>query len=234
MGNSKYSGVLTVILVISIIAIIGLLVYLGIDWYIAYTSEVNANDSVDKFDDYINNLPKNTVLQPPLNSSNTNDPALNIEIENITPSTNTNTGSSGSSGNNGLKMEGYSIIGKIEIPKTKVNYTILDAYTPRALQLAICKLYGPGLNEVGNTVLIGHNYRDGRFFSNNSRLSNGDKIYITDITGKRVTYEIYKIYTTTTSEFSYATRDTNGKREISLSTCSNDTKSRLVIWAVEK
>lgn len=34
-------------------------------------------------------------------------------------------------------------------------------------------------------------------------------------------------------DFSYATRDTQGKREISLSTCTTDPSKRLVIWARE-
>ena len=63
---------------------------------------------------------------------------------------------------------------------------------------------------------------------------NGDKIYITDLSGKKVTYEITNVYTTSTSDYTYANRDTGGKRGISLSTCTNDTQSRLIIWADEK
>ena len=47
-------------------------------------------------------------------------------------------------------------------------------------------------------------------------------------------YEIYNIYETDPSEAEYMRRDTNGKREISLSTCNDDSSKRLVIWAVEK
>lgn len=85
----------------------------------------------------------------------------------------------------------------------------------------------------GNTVLVAHNYRNGTFFSNNKKLAVGDKIYITDSTGEKVEYTIYNTYITSDSDFSYATRDTAGKREISLSTCTNDSSKRLVIWAKE-
>lgn len=61
----------------------------------------------------------------------------------------------------------------------------------------------------------------------------GDKIYITDSAGRKVEYTIYKTYTTNEMDFSYATRDTSGKREISLSTCTTDASKRLVIWARE-
>lgn len=73
----------------------------------------------------------------------------------------------------------------------------------------------------------------GTFFSNNKKLVVGDKIYITDQTGQKIEYSVYKTYTTGDTDFSYATRDTNGKREISLSTCTTDASKRLVIWARE-
>ncbi len=171
MGNSKYGSVLTIILIISILAIIGLLVYVGVDWYIAYTKETNAENVVDQFHDLVNNVPTN---QEPVNiepSGNVAGP--NTTIENTTNNTSSggSSGNTGSSSNSKLKLGGYDVIGTIEIPKTKIEYPIVDAYTPKALELAICRQYGPGLNQVGNTVLIGHNFRNGTFFSNNSKLS---------------------------------------------------------------
>ena len=92
-----------------------------------------------------------------------------------------------------------------------------------------------GLNKVGNTVIIGHNYRNGAFFGSNKWLDEGDKVYITDDSGDRVEYTIYKKYLTEEKDYSYATRDTNGKREITLSTCtdaSND--QRIIVLAAEQ
>lgn len=90
-----------------------------------------------------------------------------------------------------------------------------------------------GLNKIGNTVIIGHNYRNGAFFGSNKRLNEGDKVYITDNTGLRVEYTIYKKYLTPQEDYSYAQRDTNGKREVTLVTCHTDNRYRLVIWARE-
>lgn len=131
------------------------------------------------------------------------------------------------------KYKGYNVIGTIKIPKTKVNYPIVDSTSPNAMDVAIVMLYGVGLNKEGNTVIVGHNYRNGGFFGNNKKLENGDKIYITDGTGTSIEYTIYNKYITQDSDFSYATRETKGKREISLSTCTNDSTKRLVIWAKE-
>ena len=102
--------------------------------------------------------------------------------------------------------------------------------------------YGPGLNKVGNTVIMGHNYRNGTFFSDLYKLANNDEIYITDESGTRIKYLVYNIYETGAEDFDYATgaedfdyasRDTAGKREISLSTCTDDVNGRIIIWAKE-
>ena len=91
------------------------------------------------------------------------------------------------------------------------------------------------LNTVGNVVLVGHNYRNGQFFSNNKKLTNGDKIYITDLNGDKVTYIVYKVYQTSVNDTSSYNRDTDGKKEITLSTCtdaSND--QRIIVLAAEQ
>lgn len=132
-----------------------------------------------------------------------------------------------------IYYRGYEVIGIIEIPATRVRAPIVDRVTVDSIALSVGVLYGPGLNQVGNTVLAAHNYRDGTFFSNNKNLSVGDKIYITDITGQEIEYAITKSYITGETDFEYAIRNTEGKREISLSTCTTDPTKRLVIWARE-
>lgn len=61
-----------------------------------------------------------------------------------------------------------------------------------------------------------------------------DKVYITDTSGTRIKYNIYNIYETSAEDGDFIMRDTNGRREISLSTCTNNSKARLIIWAVEE
>ena len=129
--------------------------------------------------------------------------------------------------------KGFTVLGQIEIPATKISYPILNKTTVDSMKVSVGVLYGVGLNKVGNTVIAGHNYRNSTFFSNNKNLKIGDVIYITDMEGLRVKYTIYNIYTTSSSDFDYANRDTGGKREISLTTCTNDVNARLVIWAKE-
>lgn len=225
MFNSKYSKTLTVILIIVIIAIVGLLIFFGIDVYRKYYIETAAGDAVEEFKEQVNKVASdsNTVLD---------DVTPNVDLNSLYQGTT----SSDDSGSGGTYM-GYDVIGTIEIPATDIEYPIIADYDAsiNSLNVAIVKLYPDTieLNEVGNTVFAGHNYRNGTFFSNNKRLEDGDRIYITDLSGETVTYEIYNKYETSTSDSEYMNRDTEGRREISLTTCTDDTSKRLIIWAKE-
>ena len=53
----------------------------------------------------------------------------------------------------------------------------------------------------------------------------GDNYYVD------VEYKVYNNYTADESDFSYATRATNGATEISLTTCTTNSKTRTVVWA---
>lgn len=230
MFNSKYSKLLTVVLIVIIIAVIALLAFLGYDVYRKYSIESESGEAVSRFENEISQTDTNKIVENII--ENAIDP--NIDLNSIMDNT---TGSGTSSGGNKVTYKGYEVIGTIEIPKTNIKYPIIkqDDVGLESLKVAICNLYG-NLNELGgNAVLVGHNYRNGTFFSNNKKLSNGDKIYITDNSGKKVTYVIYKKYETGTGDFDYATRKVDANtREISLSTCTDDSKKRLIIWAKEE
>lgn len=234
MFNNKYGKLLTVILVVAIIAIIGLLVFIGIDWYKAYTTGAEQEDMMEQFNGYINNIQnQENTTNTELNTINNEETAIipNIDENNINQ--NNQTSNEGSTNSQKPTYKGFNMIGSIRIPKTGLQSVILEESSPKAMEVSICRMYGPAINEVGNVVLIGHNFKNGTLFSDNKKLAVGDKIYLTDLNGKEVEYTIYKKYTTTVEDFDYAVRVTDGKREISLSTCTDDTKSRLIIWAKE-
>ena len=233
MFGNKYSKTLTVVLIIVIIAIVGLLIFFGIDVYRKFYIEQASGEAMGDFQNQISNI----VSRPQGNEVNTNTYGPSVDLNTLYQNTTTGDGNNNDDGNAHVEYMGYEMIGMIEIPATDVEYPIIsdsDA-SVNSLNVAIVKLYPAtiGLNEVGNTVLVGHNYRNGTFFSNNKRLQLGDEIYITDTTGRRIKYEITRKYETSTGDSTYMNRDTNGKREISLSTCTDDTTRRLIIWAVE-
>lgn len=233
MFNSKYSKTLTIVLIIVIIAIIGLLIFLGIDVYRKYYIQEASGDAAEDFRNQFGNSLANDTADD-LNSEIINTVGPSIDLNTLYQ--NSTTSGSDDDDEPG-KYFGYDVIGTIEIPATDVDYPIIPDYqgSINSLNVAIVMLYPSniGLNEVGNTVLAGHNYRDGTFFSNNKRLQIGDKIYITDASGERVEYEITRKYETSAGDSSFFNRDTNGKRGIALSTCTDDTTRRLIILADE-
>lgn len=133
-----------------------------------------------------------------------------------------------------FEYNGFNAIGTIEIPKTNINYPILECpLTIKKLDTSIVAMYpeNKAVNTPGNIVLMGHNYKDGRFFSNNKLLSNGDKIYITGLDNKKVEYEVYKIVEMESNDTSVYNRDTEVP-EITLSTTTDDANQmRLIVLA---
>lgn len=215
MFESKYSKVLTVILVIVIIAIVGLLGFLAYDYYQNYMITKDTADFVDEFEGEGTDgeAQENTVAD----TDGTNP------LEQIKDS-NTATKSK-------RTYKGFGVLGTMQIPATNFKYPVLEKVTKKSIETAVAYLYGSGLNQSGNTVIIGHNYRNGLFFSNNKKLKVGDKIYITDNDGKKLTYTIYNKFETTPEDTSFYQRDTGGKPEVTLSTCTDDSKARLIIFA---
>jgi len=130
----------------------------------------------------------------------------------------------------------YYTIGVINIPKINVNYPILSTESENIdtiLKISPCKFWGANPNEVGNLCIVGHNYRNSMFFSKVPKLELGDTIEIQDLSGRTLTYEIYDKYTVDPSDTRCTTQLTDGKKEVTLITCTNDNKQRVIIKARE-
>lgn len=222
--SKKYSNFLTIILVLVIIAIIGIIAFLGYKYYQTYVTKSSSEDFVGSFVEDSENNENNSTEK-----GNTNIADDDGMFDGIEESSN----EGGASGSNVKKYNGFVVAGTIEIPATNLRCPILakSEYSQKALETSVVELYGDGLNQVGNTTIAGHNYRNGTFFSNNKKLNVGDKIYITDLTGKRLSYTIYDKFEAEDNYSDYMIRDTQGAIEISLSTCTDDSKARLIILA---
>lgn len=125
----------------------------------------------------------------------------------------------------------YYTIGVINIPSINVNYPILSTYTDELLKIAPCKFHGPNPNEVGNLCIAGHNYKNSKFFSKVPNLQLGDTIEITDLSGRMLTYTVYDKFIVNPDDLACTSQLTNGKKEITLITCTNDNKQRHIIKA---
>ena len=219
MFESKYSKLLTVILVIVILGIVGLLGFLAYDYFQNAMITKDTSDFVDNFQGEVaDGSGDNTGSDN--GSESGEDPFNQIKDAQTTASSSKR-----------RTYQGFGVLGTMEIPATNFKYPVLEKVTKKSIETAVAFLYGAGLNQPGNTVIIGHNYRNGLFFSNNKKLNIGDKIYITDNDGKKLTYTIYNKFETTPEDTSFYQRDTGGKAEVTLSTCTDDSKARLIICA---
>ena len=131
-------------------------------------------------------------------------------------------------------QEGYDVIAKLEIPKIDLKTNVLSRYTEDAMLVSVTKFWGAEPNNVGNFCIIGHNYfkRENMFYKLKN-LKVGDEIYLTDTSNLRLTYEVYSITKVEPNDISCLSQNTNGKREITLITCTSDSKKRIIVKAIE-
>lgn len=134
----------------------------------------------------------------------------------------------------------YKRIATISIPKINVNLVVLQGVTGSKeetadlLKISPVKIHGYDPNEVGNFCIAGHNYRNTKFFSKVPSLTNGDAINITDLYGRTITYIVYDNYVVSPNDRTCTSQLTNGKKEITLITCTNDSSNRVIIKAREQ
>ena len=232
MYDSKYSNLLTIVLIIIIIAIIALLSFLGIDYVRKYKVSKEASKAVQSYEENHNITGNNNIQEEQSNKIENEVADFNVIDSEI--SSNTNTSSSSTKKANTKTYKGYTLLGTIKIQSINLEYPIVAEVSTSALENAVIALYpsnGTRLNKPGNTVIIGHNYRNGLFFSNVKKLENGDKIYITTDDAK-ITYTVYNKFVTTDTDTSFYERDTNGKAEVTLSTCTDASNSqRQIVFA---
>ena len=127
----------------------------------------------------------------------------------------------------------YKPIATIRIPKINIYYPVLSETTEELLKKAPTKFMYGEPNEVGNFCIAGHNYRNKKFFSKVPTLENGDIIEITDTKGRTVKYTVYNKYTVTDDDMSPVSQLTNGRKDITLITCTDDSKERVIVKATE-
>lgn len=131
----------------------------------------------------------------------------------------------------------YKNIASINIPKINVKYAITDgithseAETEALLKNSPTKFWGPEPNKIGNFCIVGHNYKNGKFFSNVPKLVQGDIIELTDYTGKTKKYLVYDKYQVVPEDLKCTSQYTDGKKEITLITCTDDSKERIIVKA---
>lgn len=131
------------------------------------------------------------------------------------------------------EIEGYKVVGIINIPKINIEYPILEKTNKESLKLSITKFWGEKINQKGNVVLAGHNNLNNKMFGKIDRLENGDIIELTDSQMVAVEYQVFDKYIIDPNDINCIFPIDENTREITLITCTNRDKNRLVVKARE-
>lgn len=134
---------------------------------------------------------------------------------------------------NSSLYDNSSIIGIIEIKKINLYYPIFSTYNDELLKIAPCRFYGPFPGELGNLCIIGHNYDNNKFFSQISSLDVDDEILIHNNLNKTFSYFVRDIFEIDSTDFSPIYLFDKTKSQLTLITCNNLNKKRVIVKAFE-
>ena len=115
----------------------------------------------------------------------------------------------------------YSAESIVRIPRLGIEYPVLSETNDELLKISVNKLWGPKPNEVGNYVIVGHNYKSGKMFGKLKNIKIGDIIELTDLTGRTIKYVVSETYIIEPTNTKCTSQLTNGKKKITLITCAN-------------
>lgn len=129
--------------------------------------------------------------------------------------------------------KGYPVIAKLEIPSIDLSTDVLNDYSEENLKISVTKFYKGKPNQVGNFCVVGHNYITSNMFHNLNKLEVNEKIYLTDKLYGKKEYYIYKKEIVNPKDVSCLSQETDGNIELTLITCTADSKKRIIIKARE-
>lgn len=127
----------------------------------------------------------------------------------------------------------YTTEAILNIPSLGINYPVLSDTSEELLKISLNKFWGPSPNTVGNYCIVGHNYKNKKMFGKLADIKNGDIVELTDNSGKTIKYAVYNKYVVNPEDVACTSQLTNGNKEVTLITCTNYGKQRLVVKARE-
>lgn len=132
------------------------------------------------------------------------------------------------------EYKGYDVLAKLEIPKINLETYVLKTYSSKALEISVVKFWGAEPNTIGNFCIAGHNFKNKNMFHNLKELNIGDNLFIIDNNIGKVEYEIYNIYKVYPEDVSSLSQETQGEKQVTLITCTNNSSKRIIVKAREK
>lgn len=129
----------------------------------------------------------------------------------------------------------YPVTAKIIIPKINLETNVLKDFSKETLDKCLVKFWGPNPNEIGNFCIAGHNYEKENMFSDLKELEVGEEFYLLDNKNGKYTYVISDIYKVNYKNLEPINQETDGKRVVTLITCTNySNDERLIVRGIEK
>lgn len=199
-------------------------------------NSINIKEHTEEFKDIETNI-QNTNVENTNTNANLN---TNIEEEtelnkNISENKTNNRYQENTIQENTILKEyqGYKVEAKLEIPKISLETYILKEFSSNALNVSVTKFWGADANSVGNLCVAGHNFRNTNMFHDLKKLNIGDKLYITNNTMGKIEYQIYEIDIVLPKNVDCLDQETNGTKQVTLITCTNDSEKRIIVKAKE-
>ena len=124
----------------------------------------------------------------------------------------------------------YRIDAILNIPSLGIYYPVISETTDELLKISLNKFWGGEPNSVGNYCIVGHNY-DGKdiLFGKLNKIQIGDIVELEDKTGVRLQYKVYNTYIVKPTDVACTSQITNGRKEMTLITCADGGKTRLIV-----
>lgn len=131
------------------------------------------------------------------------------------------------------RLYGQDIVGIIEIPAIDLIYALVEGVEDENIGVAIGHFPStakPG--DVGNCCLAGHNGgRYGRYFGDIVDLNENDEILITSLDGLVYTYKVHQKFIVEPTDTYILEDQDSSSRILTLVTCTNHGKQRLIVRA---
>lgn len=203
-----------------IASIILVLVFSG--WYIQEEVKKKASEAVSQ--DMLNSINLESIAD----DDSSNDQPLVVALDNteVVEEEETNVIDGTYTDDSGYTYTYESIL---SIPSLGVEYPVLSETSDELLKISINKFWGGSPNSVGNYCIVGHNYKSGKMFGKLSSINNGDIVKLTDLSGKTLNYKVYNKYVVYPENVECTSQKTNGLKELTLITCTNGGKQRLIV-----
>ena len=134
---------------------------------------------------------------------------------------------------NNDKVNPNGVFCTIEIPKINLSYPVFNTLDEELLKISPCKFYGNNLNENDNICIAGHNYDNGKFFSNISLLQPNDEIYIYS-NNEKLTYVVTSNYEVEPNDVTPIFDYDKNQKLLTLVTCNNFNDNRIIIVAIRR